>query len=58
LTGPFPNNPAILDPPTPLTIEEIINGVVVRFQGIAPADSPHDLGVWENTAERPIPLYP
>lgn len=58
VSGPFPDNPAIPTPPTPLTVEQIINGVVLRFHGVEPHGPSMDLGVWENTAQRPIPLYP
>ena len=49
VSGPFP---------TGLTIEQFINGVVVRFRRVEPHILSSELGVWENTANRPIPLYP
>jgi hypothetical protein len=58
VSGPFPDNPAIPTPPTPLTIEQIINGVVLRFHGVEPRGPSLDVGVWENAAQRPIPLFP
>jgi hypothetical protein len=58
LSGPFPDDPAAPTPPALLPIEQLINGVVVRFHGVEPHGPSLDLGVWENTAQRPIPLYP
>jgi hypothetical protein len=49
VSGPFPPG---------MTIEQIINGVVVRFRRVQPHILSSELGVWENTANRPIPLYP
>jgi len=48
VSGPFPDNPAIPTPPTPLTIEQMVNGVVLRFHGVEPHGPSIDLGVWEN----------
>ena len=48
VSGPFPDNLAIPAPPTPLTIEQLINGVVLRFHGVEPHGPSIDLGVWEN----------
>ena len=54
VAGPFPTE---LTAGQPTTIEQLLNGVVVQFEGL---DGPHrrggDLGVWENPA-RVIPLY-
>lgn len=59
VSGPFPNDPASPpDAPAALTIEQIINGAVVRFHGVYGRGPSVELGVWENTAQRPIPLYP
>jgi hypothetical protein len=49
VSGPFPPG---------MTIEQIINGVVVRFRRVQPHILSSELGVWENTANRPLPLYP
>ena len=48
VTGPFPDG---------LNIEQILNGVVVRFDQIAPRGNVSDLGVWDN-ALRTFPQYP
>ncbi len=48
VSGPFPDGVAI---------EQIINGVIVRFQGLQPNSTAVDLGVWES-ATRTIPLFP
>jgi hypothetical protein len=47
VAGPFPRT---------LTIEQIINGVVVRFHGVHPAGPSVDFGIWDNAA-RSVPLY-
>jgi hypothetical protein len=39
------------------TIEQILNGVVVGFVGVAGNKNGFDLGVWDNAA-RIIPLFP
>ena len=39
------------------TIEQILNGVVVGFEGVAGNKHGFDLGVWDNAA-RIIPLFP
>lgn len=58
VSGPFPDKPATsTSPAAPYTIEELINGVVVRFQGVESHGPSLDLGVWDN-ALRTIPLYP
>jgi hypothetical protein len=49
VSGPFPPG---------MTIEQIIDGVVVRFRRVQPRILSSEVGVWENTANRPIPLYP
>jgi hypothetical protein len=49
VSGPFPSG---------MTIEKIIDGVVVRFRRVQPHILSSELGVWENTTNRPIPLYP
>ena len=52
VSGPFPDDPA--NPtPTPLTIEQIINGVVLRFHGVEPHGPSIELGIWENLLPRP-----
>jgi hypothetical protein len=48
VAGPFPGG---------LSIEQILNGVVLRFQGLEPNGPSIDVGVWDNPA-RTIPLYP
>ena len=39
------------------TIEQILNGVVVGFEGVSGNKHGFDLGVWDNAA-RIIPLFP
>lgn len=63
VSGPFPDllpNLTTADPldTIPTTIEALINGVVVAFDGVvgAPRDG-SDVGVWDNPA-RIIPMYP
>lgn len=63
VSGPFPDllpNLATPDPADTIatTIEGLINGVVVAFDGVvgAPRDG-SDVGVWDNPA-RVIPLFP
>jgi len=63
VSGPFPDllpNLTTADPldTIPTTIEALINGVVVAFDGVvgAPRDG-SDVGVWDNAA-RIIPMYP
>jgi hypothetical protein len=59
VSGPFPNKPAMPPaPPAPYTIEELINGVVIRFHRVEGHGPSFDVGVWHNPAPRPIPLYP
>jgi hypothetical protein len=48
LSGPFPAN---------LNIEQVLNGVVVRFHRVWPHGPAIDIGVWDNV-QRTIPLYP
>jgi hypothetical protein len=48
VSGPFPSG---------LTIEQILNGVVVRFHGVDGGGPSIDFGVWDN-AGRTIPLFP
>jgi len=48
VSGPFPAG---------LTIEQILNGVVVRFHGVEAGGPSIDFGVWDNAA-RTIPLFP
>ena len=62
VSGPFPDEPPPpnVDPPAePITtrIEDIINGVVVGFEGVDGVPFGIDAGVWDNPA-RIIPLYP
>jgi hypothetical protein len=56
LSGPFPDKPGTT-PPAPYTIEELINGVVVRFHRVEGHGPSLDVGIWDNAA-RTIPLYP
>lgn len=51
VSGPFPDDPAS-STPTPLTIEQIINGVVLRFHGVEPQGPSIELGIWENLLPR------
>lgn len=54
VSGPFPQGP----PGGPATlVEQVLNGVVVRFDGVDGVHRGHDLGVWDNAA-RVIPLFP
>jgi hypothetical protein len=48
VAGPFPAG---------LSIEQIIDGVVVRFHGVQPHGPSIDLGLWDNPM-RTVPLYP
>lgn len=48
VAGPFPSG---------LSIEDLINGVVVRFHGVQPHGPSIDVGVWDDV-RRTIPLYP
>lgn len=67
LLGLPPNQPSGRDTATPfcvagpfppaMSIEEIINGVVVRFHRVQPQGPSIDLGLWDSTA-RTVPLYP
>jgi hypothetical protein len=54
VSGPFPDE---ITPGQPSTIEQVINGVVVTFVGVAGNRNEIDLGVWDNPA-RVIPLFP
>jgi hypothetical protein len=56
VSGPFPDKPGT-SPPAPYTIEELINGVVIRFHGVEHGGPSLDVGVWDNPA-RTLPLYP
>ena len=47
VSGPFPDG---------FSIEQILNGVVVRFHGVDPYGPSIDIGVWDNPA-RTIPLF-
>jgi len=65
VSGPFPDTlPNLLteDPndTVPTTIELLINGVVVLFQGVDDGGNGVDGGVWAPTLPltRPIPMYP
>lgn len=61
VSGPFRNQPEKPAPPDdPLhAIEDIINGVLVRFDGLQDRRFPTDVGVWTTAAgPRPIPLFP
>lgn len=60
VSGPFPDTlPDLTDPSKTVatTIEGILNGVVVSFQGVEPHGLSRDLGIWENP-QRAVPLYP
>jgi hypothetical protein len=61
VSGPFPDErAAAADGSSELLtmrIEDVINGVVVGFEGVEGAPAGIDAGVWDNTA-RIIPLYP
>ena len=48
LSGPFPEG---------LTIEQIINGVLVRLEQPQPQGLATEIGIWDNPA-RIVPLYP
>lgn len=48
VSGPFPDG---------LNIEQVINGVVVRFHQVEPYGPSVDMGAWDNPG-RTIPLYP
>ena len=54
VSGPFPDE---LRPGLPTTIEQLINGVVVAFDGVEGTHRGFDAGIWDNAA-RIIPLYP
>ena len=59
VSGPFPDSlPSTTDPEVliPTTIEQLINGVIVRFHRIQRYGPSIDVGVWDNAA-RTIPLY-
>ena len=43
--------------PTGLSIEKIIDGVVVRFHNVEPHGPSVEVGLWDNAA-RTVPLYP
>ena len=67
VSGPFPDllpNLATPDPEdtVPATIENLLNGVVVSFDGVAGNPMGIDAGVWfpppSGTEPRAIPLYP
>jgi hypothetical protein len=60
VSGPFPDTlPDPLDASRSVTttIEGLLNGVVVRFNGVQPHGAAADIGVWDN-ALRSVPLYP
>jgi hypothetical protein len=42
----------------PTTIEGLMNGVVVGFNGVAGNPAGLDAGVWDNPSIRAIPLCP
>ena len=48
VAGPFPAG---------MSIEQIIDGVVVRFHNVEPHGPSIDVGLWDNPA-RTVPLYP
>jgi hypothetical protein len=53
VSGPFPDE---FTPGQPTTIEQILNGVVIGFQGVDGAFGGLELGVWDNPA-RVVPLF-
>jgi len=53
VSGPFPPE---LVTGEPTTIEQLLNGVVIGFHGVAAMHQGIDLGIWDNAA-RKIPLY-
>jgi hypothetical protein len=62
VSGPFPDEPppsGLEAPPEPTTmrIEDILNGVVVGFEGVDGTPFGIDAGVWDNPS-RLIPLFP
>ncbi|MNC89500.1 hypothetical protein D3C83_54450 [compost metagenome] len=64
MTGPFadqlPNieTPDIPDDTQDTTIERLLNGVVVAFEGVYGNPAGRDVGVWNNAQQRVFPLYP
>ncbi|HUE84573.1 MAG TPA: hypothetical protein VMO26_00700 [Vicinamibacterales bacterium] len=48
VSGPFPDG---------MTIEQMINGVVVRFHQVQPQGLASDIGIWDSPL-RTVPLYP
>ena len=54
VSGPFPDQ---LAAGQPTTIEQILNGVVVAFNGVEGTHRGLDSGIWDNAA-RIVPLYP
>jgi hypothetical protein len=54
VSGPFP---AEIASGQAATVEQVINGVVVDFVGVAGNRGQSDIGVWDNPA-RIIPLFP
>ena len=60
VSGPFPDTlPNLSDPSqtVPTTIEGIVNGVVLNFQGVEPHGHSRELGLWDNP-QRVVPLDP
>jgi hypothetical protein len=53
VSGPFPDE---VTPGQPTTTEQILNGVVVGFQGVEGGFGGYDFGVWDNPA-RVVPLF-
>jgi hypothetical protein len=53
VSGPFPDE---VTPGQPTTIEQILNGVVIGFQGVEGGLGGNDFGVWDNPA-RAVPLF-
>ena len=53
VSGPFPDE---VTPGQPTTIEQILNGVVIGFQGVEGGVGGSDFGVWDNPA-RVVPLF-
>jgi hypothetical protein len=53
VSGPFPDE---MTAGQPTTIEQILNGVVIGFQGVEGGLGGGDFGVWDNPA-RVVPLF-
>ena len=63
VSGPFPDQLPNVETPDPsdevaTEIEKLINGVVVGFHGVYGNRGGVDVGLWDNTTLRVVPLYP